>query len=139
MPTQEYLLKHFDYDKTTGHFTKKGKVYKQGSARYKRVRIGKKVYALHRLIWIYMTGDDIEGKEIDHINRDTHDNRWSNLRLTDRSLNQLNTGQSCIRYRDKPKPYQARITRLGKTVCKSFTTYQEAEHYVKTTKEELLK
>ena len=86
-----------------------------------------------------MTGDNIEDKEIDHINRDTHDNSWNNLRLCDRSTNCLNTGRTCIRYRDKPKPYQARITRLGKTKCKSFTTYQEAEHYVQTTKEELLK
>lgn len=36
---------------------------------------------VHRLVWETFNGPVPEGMEIDHINRDKHDNRLSNLRL----------------------------------------------------------
>lgn len=43
----------------------------------------------HRLAWLYMTGAWPED-EIDHINGDRSDNRWSNLRAATRRLNSQN-------------------------------------------------
>ena len=138
MPSQEYLKEAFDYDPDIGLFKRKGRKYnEQCSAQYRTVRIGKKKHYVHRLIWILMTGEDPGSLEIDHINRDSHDNRWCNLRLVTRGRNQFNTSQTCIRKRARKKPFQARLTRKGRTICKSFATYSEAEEFVTVTKSEM--
>lgn len=43
----------------------------------------------HRLVWIWMTGEDPD-QTIDHRDGDRLNNRWSNLRLASRSENQCN-------------------------------------------------
>lgn len=48
-------------------------------------------YMAHRIAWKWMTGE--EPPEIDHINRDKFDNRWSNLRSVTRAQNMRNKGQ----------------------------------------------
>ena len=50
----------------------------------------KKMYKVHRLIWIYHNGNIDENLYIDHINRNSHDNRLENLRWTTSSQNALN-------------------------------------------------
>lgn len=57
---------------------------------YKVVRFNGALYRAHRLIWKLVTGvDPIE--QVDHINLDRGDNRWSNLREATRSQNAFNT------------------------------------------------
>lgn len=58
---------------------------------YVTVKLLAQNYPAHRLIWKMVTGRD--PKEIDHINRNKHDNRWSNIRSVDHSTNQLNRGR----------------------------------------------
>ena len=52
---------------------------------------GDKRLRAHRVIWKMFNGAIPEGKEIDHINRVRDDNRIENLRLVDRTHNNLNT------------------------------------------------
>ena len=131
MLDQKYLQETFDYDPETGVFKRKGRKYKQEcAAPYRQVRIGKRKFYVHRLIWIYMTGEDPGKLEVDHKNRDSHDNRWNNLRLVTRGENQFNTSQTCIRKRARKKPYQARLTRKGRTICKSCASHSEAETFI---------
>ena len=60
-----------------------------GGGRYLSITIDKIKYPLHQVIWVWMTGE-WPNRQIDHINLDRHDNRWSNLRLATPSQNTWN-------------------------------------------------
>lgn len=62
----------------------KGDGYKHGS-------IGGQNYAAHRLIWVLMTGD--EPDQVDHIDGNRANNRWSNLRNVSASINRRNASR----------------------------------------------
>jgi hypothetical protein len=55
---------------------------------YGQVQIFGQKFLKHRVIWKMMTGED--PIEVDHINGNTADNRWCNLRSVDRSSNLRN-------------------------------------------------
>ncbi|UQD69229.1 HNH endonuclease [Bradyrhizobium japonicum] len=57
--------------------------------RYRSVSINGARYKAHKLIWLHVHGV-WPSAEIDHINRDGHDNRLSNLREATRAQNQAN-------------------------------------------------
>ena len=107
MLTQAELKHILDYNHDTGIFTWKNP-HKQGRAKpgkpagtiklcgpvgskrpYHYIHFGRKWYRSHRLAWLYMTGSWPE-KEIDHINNNTHDNRFVNLREADHQQNGYN-------------------------------------------------
>lgn len=111
LPSADYLRACFDYEPETGvlrwkerplgHFASK-RAWKAWNTRnagteagriihlgYRLVRLGAQFYA-HRLIWALVTGEDPGRLQIDHINGDTSDNRWDNLRLVTHSENQKN-------------------------------------------------
>lgn len=56
-----------------------------------QVMIDKKYYFVHRLAFMFMTGQlPPADKVVDHINGDNQDNRWCNLRAVTQSVNQQN-------------------------------------------------
>lgn len=90
---------------------------------YMRTRIEGENWLLHRLIWLYMTGEVPE--RIDHWDNDGVNNRWENLREATGSQNQANAKGPSISI--VGGRYRAKITRnhyqrhLG-----MFDTYEEA-------------
>ena len=98
MLLQDMLKEIMEYKPHTGKFywkrppanspIKKGDEvgYKDGN--YIRVGIGGKYHRLHRLAFLYMTGNIPD--EVDHINHDTLDNRWENLRAVTHKENGKN-------------------------------------------------
>jgi len=52
----------------------------------------RKNYMIHRLVAIHYIPNPDNLNEVDHINRNRHDNRVENLRWATRSLNSLNRG-----------------------------------------------
>lgn len=57
---------------------------------YRQIRTNGRVYMAHRVAWLIMTGE-WPVADIDHINLDRADNRWSNLREATRSQNKANS------------------------------------------------
>ena len=57
---------------------------------YRGLMVDKKKYLLHRLVWFWHHKAWPDG-EIDHINRDRHDNRIANLRVVTRAENSWNS------------------------------------------------
>ncbi len=98
MLTQTRLKEVFDYDPSTGVFTRRLKQtgVKQGSVSgslssqgYLITSIDRKNYTCHRLAWLYMTGSWPQG-QIDHINGQRNDNRFNNLRDVTQKQNMEN-------------------------------------------------
>ncbi len=100
--TQEELKKQLHYDPNTGIFYRKirssnsvnigdiaGCVVYRKTNRYITICVLRKDHYAHRLAWLYMTGK-FPDNEIDHINGDGSDNRWTNLRDVTRQNNMRN-------------------------------------------------
>lgn len=47
---------------------------------YRQVTCDNRMYLAHRLAWLIHTGEWPTSEDIDHINRENDDNRWTNLR-----------------------------------------------------------
>ena len=133
---QELLKSMFHYSPTTGEFTRTHKVSKTGtlvkcsfissslgSAGYLRVSVNRKSYLVHRLVFLYMTGQ-FPTDNVDHVNGVRTDNRWSNLRTVDQRNNSMNTtlsvrnmtGTTGVFWDSVRERYMANIMVNGKTI-----------------------
>jgi len=129
------------YDPMTGRMTRNGVVIgntHNESNKYHTIRHRGKVRKLHRVAFELMSVSIPPDKEVDHINRDTKDNRWCNLRLVTRSEQQCNkslynnnsTGVKGLRIRDSK--YQVRKYVEGRAIYTTFLDYVEAVEYANT-------
>lgn len=88
---------------------------------YLRVRIRGRLYMLHRLAFLYMTGAMPEG-QVDHIDGDPFNNQWGNLRDVSHQENGKNqrlrstnvSGVMGVRFRPKQGDWRAEICVNGK-------------------------
>jgi HNH endonuclease/AP2 domain len=161
--THDLLRERYDYDPETGSFTYRIKVAQRvsvgdevgccsksatrpGGRTAKQCGINGRLYYVHQLIWMWMTGEPFpDGHQIDHINMDPWDNRWSNLRLATHSQNMINrkgwgrTGFKGVRIepRGKVPKYVATIKVNGiKHYLGSYRTPEEAHAaYVKAARQ----
>ena len=133
--TQEYLKSILSYDPDTGVFIRlvsfgyrakagdiAGSPDKNG---YLRICISGKSYKAHRLAWLYMTGEWPKD-QIDHIDMEQSNNRFSNLREANYSQNQSNrpvrknskSGYKGVYFlkNKKDRPWMAQIKVMGKDI-----------------------
>jgi len=112
----------------------KGTLQKSRNLIYKYIGINGKQYAEHRIIWYLLKNINPDDLDIDHINRDTLDNRIENLRLVTTQQNNKNknkyvnntTGHPGI-YKEANGRYAAVVYLDGKTYRnKTYETIEEA-------------
>jgi hypothetical protein len=124
--TAERLRKLLDYDPKTGKFSWKARTSARVSIGrlagnvsvngYIEIGIDGTSYTAHRLAWLYVTGE-WPPKEIDHINGQPTDNRFTNLRAATVSENQMNkkmpinntSGVKGVTWHERGKKWMASI------------------------------
>lgn len=101
-PTQESLRLLFDYDSSGAlkwRVSRNGRIRPGSHAGCVSVRLNRclvrtlgRLHFRYRLIWIWHNGQIPSGMQVDHINRNSLDDRIGNLRLATRSQNMMNAG-----------------------------------------------
>ena len=156
--TQGFVKECFDYDQITGiftwrerptsHFTSDSyaaRMNKRCAGRivgararqkgYPTVNIRGKCYRLHRLAFLWMNGRWPDG-DVDHINHDREDNRWSNLREVSRRENCRNrsadgrstSGLTGVSWFKRDKKWRAQLSRGGKNTHIGYYDTPEDAH-----------
>ena len=136
LPTLDRLKELFWYCPVSGDLYNKqrglGRVTLK-TQRYKVCWVDGKFHMQHRVAWKLMTGEDPPG-EVDHIDRNSFNNKWLNLKVTDRSGNCLNTstrkdnslGERCIHIHKPSGKFVVQVQRKGQRCCAYLETLEEA-------------
>ena len=116
---------------------------------YWYIKIDKKLFLAHRIVYFMHHGVDPGENQVDHKNGDKSDNSINNLRLVDRSINMRNTrlrtnnslglrGVRKMKDCRRTKPYESHIQLSpGKRMSKCFETLEEAIEQRKAWEQEL--
>ena len=142
------LFNLFNYDKDSGLLTYRNDTKnkhsgdvagKKNSDGYLQVKIGKRNYKIHRLVWLYVHGA-WPADLIDHINGDRTDNRICNLREATNTQNLMNSkvqarntcGEKGVTWRERDKRWIAACRANGKqNYLGSFFSADEAIQVVR--------
>jgi len=147
-PILPYIcLLDYNYDPLTGVFScKDGSAVSQLSAGYYTVKYDGRTELVHRIIWVMMTEKPIpEGMTVDHIDRNTQNNKWDNFRLITQTGQSLNTrdkvnatGLRGVTYQRDRQLYQATIRYNGKRLnLGRYKTAEEANAVYEAKRKEL--
>jgi hypothetical protein len=131
-PTREQMAGLLRYEPDTGDFywkIRRGWVPAGAKAGYRdpygyvKINVCGWPRRAHRIAWLMATGEwPPDGTDIDHVNRNRSDNRWSNLRLASRSQNMGNSpahrdgssGVKGLTWLSRRQKWQVRICVQGK-------------------------
>jgi len=136
LPPIEVLRGLFCYEPETGRLLRGGREAGYiDNLGYRRVSIGGKGYQAARVVWALVTGHP-PADEIDHIDGDRSNNRWSNLREATRSQQMWNTrilrsntsGYRGVSFIRAHKQWRAAISVNGKKVHLGYYQSPETAH-----------
>jgi hypothetical protein len=135
LPPAQDLWELFDYKPLTGELVRRVRTSNKpagsvagcldSTCGYFRIRIKKRHYKLHRVVWCWVTGTDPGNLDIDHVDRNPSNNTWQNLRPATRAQNAGNQKSRGWDFDKRTGKYQARIRHNYK--CISLGAYNTAE------------
>lgn len=141
MVSQLRLRELLNYDPITGKFTWIGRKHLNGKEAgcidthgYRMLTLDNVKYRGARVAWLYMTGEWPEN-HVDHVNGDTTDDSWANLRSASRSENMRNTklrvdntsGSRGVSFNQRSQKWHARVNVHGKLYhCGYFNSKEDA-------------
>jgi len=146
MLTQDLLKKHLSYNPDNGEFIRIGYFDSWGNyvkknselnvfstEGYLIISIQGKRYKAHRLVFLYMNNNNLSDVEVDHIDGNRSNNKYSNLRVVVRTENMKNKGlysnssTGVIGVSQFNGRFRARINLNGKRISLGlFDTIEEA-------------
>ena len=163
--TAEYVREALNYNPETGdlvwkarpiwHFKDRGAMTSWNTryagqtagtdlnGRYLSIRIDKRSYLVHRIIWLHVHGR-LPTEQLDHINTFKKDNRIVNLREATASQNQHNrplqvnntSGAKGVYFDKTTKDWLVRVNRGGRTVfCARRKSREKAEKVLREYRE----
>ena len=118
LPPLAELQEAFSYDPVTGIVIRKStgnECLAVTTNGYKTLRFNDQTWYVHRIAYYLHTGQDPDSKFIDHINRNTFDNRFCNLRLVSNRQNIYNNPGKGIDQIPSGK-WRARVMENRKTI-----------------------
>lgn len=98
--------------------------------KYFVVKVGRKSYFVHRIIYMLFNGDIDSDVVVDHIDRDTLNNKIDNLRAVDYTLNSRNASKQV----SNKSGVTGVILKLAKGVPKHWVAYWNYDKYKQKTK-----
>jgi hypothetical protein len=119
LPDVELLKQRYNYNPITGVVTgrRNGKVLRwTDSHGYLKVRVNKEAFKLARIIWKIVTGKDPVG-EVDHIDLNRRNNRWTNLRDATSAQNNRNRKPKTNKGKLKGANWHKRTGRYESSIC----------------------
>ena len=107
--------------------------------KYEKIKLNKKYYLTHRLIYIWHFNDLTETHEVDHIDNNPSNNDISNLRLANRKENISNTvlssknksGIKGVSFDSSRGKWMAQIKHGDTKISKRFNDIKDAESFIK--------
>lgn len=130
--SQDRLQHLLTYDKVTGEFkwknptsnrVKVGSIAGSVTKGYRSVGLDGVQYLLHRLAYLYITGEWPD--TIDHINGNGLDNSWSNLRNCSHAANHQNKKVKGYYWAEYAGKFRVQLKVLGKHVVSSYANSEE--------------
>ena len=112
LPSQSRLRELFTYEPQTGALVRRvtQRRWKAGTVAgatgangYQSVEVDGNRYYAHRLIWMYVHGEDPAALQVDHKDLNRLNNRIENLRLATNQQNKINADRHKDRTNDLPK------------------------------------
>ncbi len=134
---QTYKIDAEDYDLVSKYF------WHVDGNDYLLARVGNTAIKMHRLVMGVLDEPDVE---VDHIHHDTHDNRKSQLRLVDRSVNcynrritgRNNSGTTGVYWSKPAQKWCAQISKQGEKIyLGSYSSKENAINARKMAEQEL--
>lgn len=145
-PSQEFLKNLFRYENGMLFYIRNPQIKNligtragwNGRLGYRLVTINNEIFFEHRIIYILLNGSIPDEMLIDHIDRNKSNNNIENLRVVNKSGNNLNRSTTTSIQKWTDTKWYARFRFRGERYSNFFSSREEAEKWLEDSKSEII-